>query len=190
LAARKRRKRDQQDIQLVEPGDDIRVTKKDAALQQILAAIQMHFAQGQPVPICTLVNAAHDICVSVIKAMGGSSTRDELEMMVRPEFRDSWRDLLKRPYNFFKHGSKSADDALAFNPASNDFAILQAILDYRRAFGENHTHFDVFVAWHAAEYPDTLADQVLAKLHSQINALSRLSREERLASASELLRSR
>lgn len=189
LAARKRRKTGQQSIQTVESSDGISITKKEAARQQILAAIWLHFAQGQPVPICTLANAAHDICVSVIKAQGGSSTRDELEMMVRPEFRDSWRDLLKLPYNFFKHGSKSGEDALAFNPASNDFAIVQAILDYRRAFQDSHPHFDVFVAWHAAEYPDTLADQALAKLRTQINALSHLSRQERLESACELLRS-
>lgn len=112
MAARKRRKTGQQSIQTVESSDGISITKKEAARQQILAAIWMHFAQGQPVPICTLANAAHDICVSVIKAQGGSSTRDELEMMVRPEFRDSWRDLLKVPYNFFKHGSKSGEDAL------------------------------------------------------------------------------
>lgn len=165
-----------------------RLTRRDVAKRELVAAIDLFFNEGDPVIVHLLVAACEDNCVPVVRAKGLKAFRDEIEGMVRPEYIESWRVRMKAPYNFFKHGGSDPDEELDFfDPQTNDMKLFGTTYDYLRAFGEIPMQATVFMGWHIATYPELLTEHGAALFGRITQEFDGLSAAQRRARARELL---
>src|SRR5689334_8094756 len=101
-----------------------RLTRRDVAKRELIAATYLFLNDGDPVVVHLLVAACEDICLPVVRSKGLKSFAEQIEELVKPEYVDSWRDRMKAPYNFFKHGGSDPDEELDFfDPRTNDMKL-------------------------------------------------------------------
>jgi hypothetical protein len=159
VAHRKRRKAGSLDMGPPDIPSPWKLTKRDVARCELIAAVNLFFNDGDPVVVHLLAAACEDICVPIARSAGQQAFRDQVEQMVRPEYLESWRVRMKAPYNFFKHGGTDPDEELDFfDPISNDMKLLGASYDHLRAFGDIPMQATIFMGWHLAQYPQLLTD--------------------------------
>jgi hypothetical protein len=141
----------------------IRVTKLAAAKRQVRQAIELWFANGDPVSIHTLLYAA----VEIIHHLHGRVTGkplffgNEAMQNAKPETVRLVRDWP----NFFKHGRRDADKVLYFNANAN-LILFSASVAGLTALGEGEDRLiKAFTLYCLIHHPEMFTKEVWYKHH-------------------------
>lgn len=101
-----------------------KLNKVDVARRQLAIALEMWFADGDPVAIHTLAIAAHEIASHLAKRRGATDLTlysgavklaEELSLPAQRVFR-----VMKGPANFFKHANLDPDAEIEFDAGFNE----------------------------------------------------------------------
>jgi len=125
-----------------------RIGKLDAAQRQLRTAVKMFFDDGDDVSIRTLVAAARQILLDLLKRRGRSSRFQEgLQDLLTPEGLAVFRQAIAEPENFFKHANRDPDRELEFNPESTSFMLIECGVLHQEITGRNLRDCWVFFLW-------------------------------------------
>jgi len=138
----------------------ITITKLQAARRQLRSAIELWFADDDPISIHTLAAAAHQIIHDLNRRNKGPAMMLDSKF-IKDEYRKELASEIKHASNFMKHadrGKSGAAKTLEFNPESNEYFITFAIfgLEY---LGENLGAEEIaFERWGIFQKPHLLTD--------------------------------
>lgn len=123
----------------------VTLTKREAARRQIKTAIELFFADGDPVSVYSLTANGWEIVDLLCTRAGIDSVSNQTREHAGPE-KDLKRDYINSPYrNFFKHADRDPDGVLeGFNDKLNDAILFLAVEDYIRLFESSPVEFQVF----------------------------------------------
>jgi len=141
---------DQKRSQMNPFGDStpIKITKLEAARRQLVTAIRIYFANGDPVSIHTLAAAAFGILDDLDNHGASTGTIfDQIATRITPEYVDSFREALRRPQNFFKHADRDPENILEFRPGSAGVIIWAACEKYCELTKEELLETAAFHRW-------------------------------------------
>jgi hypothetical protein len=140
----------------------IRLTKIEVARRQFHAAIEMWFADGDPVAIHTLTSAAHEIVAALCRKKGIPDHLFDSDL-VRPELRGKWNAAMRAPQNFFKHADKDPNDEIDFAPSANDLRLMFVLTGFQ-ALGERIDDWRERVYWTRMniEQPGLMKEDIFA----------------------------
>jgi hypothetical protein len=135
------------------------ITKLEAAHRQLIAAIRMFFADGDPVAVHTLACAAREIYEKHCRKEGRGRMFDFVQAGNPGRADKELWNLLNAARNFFKHDGDSLDQSIEFDDTMNDFAILSACTDCATLCGPHQpVEVQAFSIWFVAvESPDEQA---------------------------------
>lgn len=122
------------------------VTKLDAAVRQLETAITLWFADGDPVSICTLSSAAHEIIDSLNAGFGGEPTMLQ-GRNIRPDKKELALALFRRAPNFFKHAGKDPHETHYFAVKGQVAVLADAVATYNSWKIGKRAVFEVFTGW-------------------------------------------
>jgi hypothetical protein len=136
------------------------IGKFDAARRQLNAAIKEWFCGGDPVVIHTLASAAYEI-IHALSLQRNPNRRDLLfdTDNIKDEFRKDWKDLLRKPANFFKHADRDGDSVIEFNPRQSDGFILFSSLGVSLCGERNTTVESAWIMWLQIQDPKYLTEK-------------------------------
>jgi hypothetical protein len=112
-------------------GTTIKIDKMAAARRQLKTAIELWFADGDPVSVHTLAFATHEIVHALYRKAG----LDDLlfdSTLIKDEYRSEFGHLVRANAAFFKHGRKDPDGVIEFKPETNEFILMASILGLYR----------------------------------------------------------
>lgn len=143
------------------------VTKIEAARRQLRSAIELWFADADPVSIHTLSAASYQIIHDLNKKNNGPGLLLDT-IVIKDEYRREFVNE-KNASNFFKHadnGKMVLAKTFDFNPESNEHFIIFAIIGLKY-LGENLTAVEIaFERWQVFQKPHLVTDAGL-KLFKQ-----------------------
>jgi hypothetical protein len=133
-----------------------RISKLDAARQQLETAINLYFCEGDVVSIHTLTAAALNVVRDITKRSEPDmrTMRDTMVSCLRPEKRKFVAYKIREPENFFKHADRDPDTFLTFNSGLSEFDMYDCIATYQKLTVEFNPLFEVFKQWHELQHPD------------------------------------
>src|SRR5260221_9419244 len=135
----------------------IKISKLEAARRQLVTAIRLYFANGDVVSTHTLAAAAFEI-LRDLDAHGPKTGTlfDHMERNIKPEYVETFRKLIRKPGNFFKHANKDPERVLEYYP-SNPIAILWAASEkYNELANEELLETMALRSWFILQNPDIL----------------------------------
>jgi len=105
------------------------VTKIDAAVRQLNCAVELFFEDGDPVPIHTLVCAAHQIVHDINRAQGGPELIFDATRKAGGDKRKLGVEL-RRHANYFKHADTDScpNCGIRFSPKVTEVIIYSTIV--------------------------------------------------------------
>lgn len=152
-------------------GPTIRVTRLDAARRQLATAIELWFADGDPVSVHTLVCAAHQVIHDLNRKEKGRPLLFDAQEF-KQERRKEVIEQFKRHQNFFKHADLRRGDATAqidFDPTLSEVFFLASILRLQ-ALGYSLTDVEnAFLGFRMMTGDDALAQHGQNVLSSVFN---------------------
>lgn len=110
-----------------EPPEYFLVTKEAAATTQLECAISLWFSYSDPVSIHTLASAANECFHAMSKLAGKPSV---LQAWLKSQSNKIKKQATKSQ-NFFKHGSRDAQEKIPYFPQEAELKILDSILCYK-----------------------------------------------------------
>jgi glyoxylase-like metal-dependent hydrolase (beta-lactamase superfamily II) len=135
----------------------MKISKTDAARRQLDTAIELYFADGDPVAIHTLAAAAYEL----IKALRErKDLPDEITDAIIPAHETEFRKLWNRAQNFFKHADRDGDAILGFDPAHTELRLYVASF-YFEALASRTEAMLAFAAWYSMHNVELLLDPEL-----------------------------
>ena len=132
------------------------INKIDAARSQLDTAIQLWFQGADPVSIHTLVYAACEIIHVVSKKRGRTETLIFDNDRIRPEAKELWYKLTRRPATFFKHASRDPNAEIEFRPEDSEFFIAMSIHGLSLGNIPPTVFTSAYMAWLGLNRPDLL----------------------------------
>ncbi|MDO8734758.1 MAG: hypothetical protein Q7K21_06335 [Elusimicrobiota bacterium] len=135
--------------------NQIKVGKLESAKRQLETAIILYFNDKDPISIHTLVCAAHEVIADITKKAGGNSLILEGNM-IKQEYKNDFRKMVRKAKNFFKHGDNDSNDTIVFNPDMNDTYLIDTCEGYQLLTGEINPYFVIYRAWFHYKYPNVL----------------------------------
>jgi hypothetical protein len=149
----------------------MRIRKLDAAGFQLEAAVQLYFADSNPVPVHTLASAAYAILRDINEKRGGGLMVKDLPKYVGPDRAADLRRRLKKSENFFKHADADPDGEIDFNPIETPLPLFEAILKYRELTNRMSPQLAAFAIWFLLDNKDVLPkDSVFGAMVEKIVA--------------------
>lgn len=142
---------------------NIRLTKFDAARRQLRTAIELWFADGDPVSIHTLAYASHEVIHRLFRNQGLKDLFFD-SSAIAPEGKQVFLQVFKNPANFIKHANQEVnpDDEIKFSPFANDVYILFS-LDGLRRMGREMERTDLaFLVWYQINNPEYFLSSLLS----------------------------
>lgn len=132
----------------------MRIEKLEAARRQLVTAVDLYFAEADPVSVWTLCSAAYNIVRDI------NGTRQGDPMMVKDQIPDSVPvDVRKRiwnsiqgPENFFKHADRDPEGEIELPEHRVELLLLDAVLTYRSLTGIYLPEFMLLQMWFFANY--------------------------------------
>lgn len=158
-------------------------SKPEAARRQLDEAIAMLFADRDPLPIRTLVAAAHTILSDLVEIQSaGSSWRTALVESSGLSRKEAIA-VLNVANNYLKHADRDPDDVLTFSENETDHVIFFATLECCELGQPLSTEMQAFQIWYLAAYPEQLGEDTepVRKSKSAFNELHKLERQAQLA---------
>lgn len=105
----------------------VRLSKIKVAKRQLDCALELWFHDGDEASIHTLLAASYQVISDLNKHRKTSHDDMYTVGMVRPEFQEEWRRVVRGTANFFKHADKDPEGTLDFFPVTNTMFMLYAI---------------------------------------------------------------
>jgi hypothetical protein len=127
------------------------MTKKEAALRQITAAIQ-HFEDGEYECAITLAGAAEG---QLVPEKGSRHLFSELQTRVPPEFKDEreWVTWLNTPRDWLKHQTADLGDEWNFEQYDAAIMILRSITKFQWTYRQGTKRMQKFLErWKQGEW--------------------------------------
>jgi hypothetical protein len=160
-----------------------RVDKLTAARRQFATAVDLWFADGDPVSTHTLVAASGRVFSDLLRHKG---LTDHLvnNAYIRPDKRREWIAAIRRPSNFFKHADDDPGDVHEFDESINALHMLHSIVALEQ-LGCTLTALELaFLNRFELEHPDVLVDGAVRRAitTSEFELLRNCSRAEFLDS--------
>ena len=138
---------------------EVTITKIDAARRQLRMAIDLWFADGDPVPIHTLACAAYQIVHDLHERQKKPRPPMLLDVeCIKDEYKNKIRDALKQPANFMKHGNRGkagAMTSLTFDPELSVFFIsftIQGLIYLKQDLSAEEQAFNIWQRLHRPDY--------------------------------------
>jgi hypothetical protein len=143
----------------------IRVSKLEAARMQLDCAIELWFADGDPVSIHTLACASHQIIHDVNKNRGGKDLLLD-SVLIKDEYRKKTNDLSRKDMVFFKHADKDPDGITEFDSRSSEMFIAMSIHGLTN-LGESRSDSEIaFLEWITIQHPKFLTESGRKRLNN------------------------
>ena len=131
----------------------MRLTKLDAAADQLVTAVRLLFARQSPLSVRTLIGAASTVLADLVDAKTpGASWRSRLSEDARGLGIEEPYEILNRVSNFLKHANRDPQAVLEFEEEENDDALFFATLECGEVGSVPHD-LQVFQVWYMASYP-------------------------------------
>jgi len=143
--------------------NQLKIGKLEAAKRQLETAVILYFNEKDPISIHTLAAAAHHIIVDLNKKAGGQPLILE-GAIVKEEYKDEFRKMIREAKNFLKHADIDQDKVLDFNLVSNDYYLLDACEGYEMLTGEKNPYFTIYRGWFHYMHPNILSNPVSAQI--------------------------
>ena len=144
----------------------IPVTKREAAIRQLDAAIKLFFGEGDMVAVHTLVGASLGIMLDLGHPQGIQSSIRSSEYIYENRMKD-WIIAINRTQNFLKHVDKDRDEVLQYSEESTILLIVEAvILAETLSFHQESKAQVAFKAWFFAAYPELIVPEALARIEA------------------------
>lgn len=131
----------------------ITLDKTEVARRQLSAAIDLWFADGEPVAIHTLACAAHEVLATLLLKQGKSSLMFDPKHY-NPGFAGEVKKALHKHYNFFKHADRDADATIEFPVGITEVYLLIAADGWRELSGSREPIHFAFWAWCYMHHPE------------------------------------
>lgn len=136
-----------------EQGHKFTVNKLDAARRQTKTAIKLWFADADPVSVCTLAYAGHEIIHKIYRKRGLSDLLFD-SIIVKDDHRKEYALFLKKGPNFFKHADRDSDqDSLEFFPGLNDIFLMMSVAAIQRMGYRLNLYEWVLSYWFTIRFP-------------------------------------
>jgi hypothetical protein len=107
----------------------VEITKLEAAIRQIDAAVTLVFDSGDQVVIHTLAAAAANIFSDVLESRNVSQSWREKVRSEHALSNAQYRDVVHKAWNFFKHADRNPEDVLEFDERESEYLIFFATLE-------------------------------------------------------------
>ncbi len=138
------------------------ISKIDAAKRQLEAVIRLFLQHSDIVVIHTLIGAAHNILADLAKNRKVGETLltwEATQKRIKKEYQKRFYKELHEAKNFFKHGAKSEDKTVEFNPATSEYYIFDSCNLYHAMTQEITPLMSVFKIWFFCKHTHLLLDQ-------------------------------
>jgi hypothetical protein len=127
------------------------ITKLDVAEREIVAAVQLLFDGGDPIPIYAPANAAREITSTLCEKRGLHSMVDWIQEEHPHMSRKAIYREASKHAAFFKHANQDPDGVLDdFDPVEADAVLYMACADFRNVCGGLPVEGDTFDLWFLA----------------------------------------
>jgi hypothetical protein len=167
----------------------ISTNKPIAAIRQLDVAIDLLFADYDPLAIRTLAAAAHGILSDLVEQKKpGKSWRSN--MIEGSGLTDKAAlEIINSAQNYLKHADRDPDAVLNFNDEENHHVLFFATLECGELGHKLSMRMQVFQIWYLASYPDFLGHETEHVKNSKemFPSLDSLTREERLRHGAEFV---
>jgi plasmid stabilization system protein ParE len=138
----------------------ITVNKTEAATRQLDEAIELLFADHDPLAIRTLAAAAHGVFADLVEVSSpGESWRTRLIEESGLSKKDALASL-NSAQNFLKHADRDPSAKLSFEEEENDDVIFIATIECGQLGQRLSFNMQVFQIWYLASYPEKLGSEV------------------------------
>lgn len=148
----------------------VRITKIEAAHNQLRTACILWFADTDHVSVHALAYAAHEIIHRIYRKLGHSDLLFD-SLIIKDEYRSDFAKLLKGSANFFKHANRefNADDSIEFNPLMNVLLLMMSINGLQRIGKPIGAPESAFMFWlylhNPSWFPDSVANGLIPVDH-------------------------
>lgn len=132
-----------------------RITKIEAARQQIEAAIRLLFEDENPIASHTLAAAGSQIVRDLCEARDIVGFQ-EFKDWIKPEHMKEYWTIYNRTANFFKHADKDGDASYNFKPEETDYVLLFAIKWYHDLGADLTRVMVAYMYWFGAGHPNII----------------------------------
>ncbi len=143
----------------------VTITKLDAARRQLRTALELWFADGEPVSIHVLAYNAHEIIYRTFRRRGHSDLMYD-SIVIKDEHRGDFARLLKQDANFFKHFNNNDEEentSTAFNPESNFMFLVMSVIGLVIMRDELNHAESAFFFWLYLHRPNWFKGPILKK---------------------------
>ena len=143
----------------------LKLSKLDAAKNQLEVAILLFFDDRDIVSVHTLTRASHEILEKLCSGKNIKSMHQEIMGSVIKERVQEFRAIVDEPKNFFKHSSRDASKMIEFDSQSSEFFLWDACRLYKSLTGEMPKNLYLFFLWFNLSHPDLfIAPEILGLL--------------------------
>jgi len=136
----------------------ITLSKLDVAKRELEFGISLFFQSGDPVVLHVVASSAQQILRDLCEEQKIPSFYQQMMAMIKKDKQKEFANILKKPYNFMKHGDREPNGVVKFSPESNEFALWDCIQMYSALAGEVTGLMMSFRGWFYASNPDLLLD--------------------------------
>lgn len=138
---------------------EITLTKLEAARRQLRTAIELWFADADPISIHALAYASHEILHRIYRKRGLSDLLFDT-VAIKDEYRSEFAQTLKQSANFFKHANKEDEnETRTFKLAANDLFLLMSIIAIDRMKEQRSDVESAFMFWHFLVKPKWFSNE-------------------------------
>jgi hypothetical protein len=136
-----------------------RVDKLTGGRRVLNAALNLWFADGDPLAVHTLAAASHGVLADLCRHRGISDKLFD-SALVKEEHRKLWIKKVRGPANFLKHADEDPVSELEFNPVLNDLRMMFCLWCLRELGAPQNTLEHAFAVRIGLEYPHFLSEDM------------------------------
>ena len=136
----------------------LKLTKLDAAVRQLNAAITLWFQDGDAVSIHTLASASHQVIYDVVRFGEGPALLFD-SLIFRDEYRSRVGRILREPQNFFKHADSDPHGELVFDPRITDMFLMTSLQGLEFLNLAHDSIQSAYLHWFALTHPEFLTEK-------------------------------
>jgi hypothetical protein len=154
------------------------ISKLDAAKRHLKSALELWFAEGDPISIHTLIVAAYDIIHTVSRRKGAYDLIYDSDM-IKDEYRREWASSVKSHANFFKHADHDPDEIIQFSPFENEFFFLYCAKALYQTGELLSVELRAYLTWLEIFRPKFIKEHAIGRIPIEVvNHAKNVSRQE------------
>lgn len=129
----------------------MKIDKTTAANHQLTTAIELFFADGDPISIRTLLGSAWNILHDLLSKTNLESSRDWITQSFPQHSPNQIIGILKDDWNFFKHADRDPDALLEFDDSVNEALLMFAVNDFAQLTKATTFPMEIYQFWFIAK---------------------------------------